>query len=196
MSHGGSSTETEIKLRVRDATEGRRLLRSAGFHVVSRRVFESNVLYDTPSGTLRSQKTLLRIRKSGSHAILTYKSPPVGGKYKSREEIETKVNDPEALREILTRLGYQGLFRYEKYRTVYQGGDHSGVATLDETPVGAFLELEGEPAWIDATAECLGFSESDYIKRSYYFLYVEYCKLRGEAPSHMIFDSESAPWPR
>jgi len=196
MSHGGANTETEIKLRVRDAAEGRRLLRSAGFHVVSRRVFESNVLYDTPSDTLRNQKTLLRIRKSGSHAILTYKSPPMGGEYKSREEIATKVNDPEALREILMRLGYQELFRYEKYRTVYQGGDRSGVATLDETPIGAFLELEGEPAWIDATAECLGFSESEYIKRSYYFLYVEYCKLRGEAPSHMIFDSESAPWPR
>ena len=176
MPHGGSNTETEIKLRVRDAAEGRRLLRSAGFHVVSRRVFESNVLYDTPSGTLRSQKTLLRIRKSGSHAILTYKSPPVGGKYKSREEIETEIHEPEALRGILMRLGYQGLFRYEKYRTVYQGGDRSGIA--------------------DATAERLGFLESDYIKRSYYFLYVEYCKLRGETPSHMVFDSKSAPLPR
>jgi hypothetical protein len=46
MTH--SPTETEIKLAVPDARTARKLLRSAGFTLARRRVFESNVVFDTP----------------------------------------------------------------------------------------------------------------------------------------------------
>ena len=59
------------------------------------------------------------------------------------------------------------MFRYEKYRTEFRQPRRAGVAMLDETPVGVYLELEGTPHWIDRTARRLGFQESDYITASY-----------------------------
>ena len=49
------------------------------------------------------------------------------------------------------------------------------MATLDETPIGVFVELEGPPDWIDRTARRLGFSPADYIKASYARLYQQWC---------------------
>jgi adenylate cyclase class 2 len=43
---------------------------------------------------------------------------------------------------------------------------------LDETPIGNFLEIEGDPAGIDAAAARLGFARSDYITDSYHRLFL------------------------
>jgi hypothetical protein len=58
---------------------------------------------------------------------------------------------------------------------------------LDETPIGNFLELEGSPRWIDRTARLLGFSSSDYINRSYGYLYLAFCRERRIRPKDMLF---------
>ena len=73
---------------------------------------------------------------------------------------------------MLSRLDFIPTFRYEKFRTEYHRAGETGVATLDETPIGVYLELEGAPAWIDRSARRLGFAESDYSTASYYGLYV------------------------
>ena len=39
--------------------------------------------------------------------------------------------------------------------------------TLDETPMGNFMELEGPGGWIDRTAKTLGFTAADYVTLSY-----------------------------
>ena len=54
--------EIEIKLRLTGLAEGRRRLREAGFRVVRRRVFEQNVILDTPGHALRRRGLLLRLR--------------------------------------------------------------------------------------------------------------------------------------
>ena len=60
-----------------------------------------------------------------------------------------------------------------------------GVVTLDETPIGWFLELEGSPDWIDKTARQLGFSEEDYVILSYAALYLTYCnEQRDHSNTH------------
>ena len=166
---------------------GRRKLRAAGFHVTKRRVFEGNALFDTTRGSLRRSGQLLRVREVGRSGILTYKGPESEGKYKDREELEVDVSDPPRLAEILQRLGLSTGFRYEKYRTEYQRSHESGVATLDETPIGVYLELEGSRRWIDRSARLLDFSETDYITSSYYGLYADWCRDRGIQPTHMTF---------
>ncbi|MGO4880152.1 MAG: class IV adenylate cyclase [Bryobacteraceae bacterium] len=177
----------EIKLALRDAAQGRRLLRAAGFRVSKPRVFEANTLFDTSRGALRRKGLLLRVREAGRRGLLTYKGNAVAGKYKDREELQVDVSDPRRLSEILSRLDYISTFRYEKYRTEYQRPHESGEATLDETPIGVYLELEGPPGWIDRTSKRLGFAESDYNTASYYELYVDYCRKHGVKPSHMTF---------
>ena len=163
------------------------MLEGAGFRVSKPRIFEANTLFDTPQGSLWRSGRLLRLRRAGPQGILTYKGASVPGKHKDREELETPVSDVNTMSEILARLDFTPGFRYEKYRTEYQRAGEAGLATLDETPIGVYLELEGTPAWIDAQARRLGIAESAYITSSYYGLYVDYCRRRGLEPTHMTF---------
>ncbi|MFN9943119.1 MAG: CYTH domain-containing protein, partial [bacterium] len=62
---------------------------------------------------------------------------------KSREERETAVEAPDQVRAILKNLGYRPVFRYQKYR---ESWEYKGQEIeVDETPIGAFLEIEGDP---------------------------------------------------
>ena len=180
-------TETEIKLAVTGVPAARRLLRTAGFRVARRRVFESNVVFDTPGLALRRASKLLRLRQAGRLATVTYKGAPAVGRHKSREELELAVADARTMAAVFERLGYRPVFRYEKYRTEYRLAKGSGMATLDETPVGVYLELEGSPAWIDRLAKKMGFGEPDYITASYARLYLDWCRIRGMQPGNMVF---------
>jgi adenylate cyclase class 2 len=183
-----SPTETEIKLAVPDVRTARKLLHAAGLAVSRRRVFESNVMFDTPRLTLRRTSTLLRLRQAGGLITVTYKGKPAAvAKYKSREELELEVADASRMGAIFERLGYHPAFTYEKYRTEYRLERGAGMATLDETPIGIFLELEGAPAWIDRIARRMGFAEQDYITASYARLYLDWCRKKRVRPANMVF---------
>jgi len=189
MARTGLLRETEIKLPLDNADQGRRLLRRAGFRVLRRRVHEQNVVFDTPDQALRSRGELLRLRNSGGRAILTFKGRATIRKHKSRVELETVVADSEMMRAILLSLGLKPHFWYEKYRTEYGMAGSPGLATLDETPMGVFLELEGDPAWIDQAAESMGFTQKSYITYSYGSLYASFRERHGGNPSRMAFQS-------
>jgi adenylate cyclase, class 2 len=179
--------ETEIKVAVKDAGSARRLLREAGFVVSRPRVFEANTVFDRPEMSLRASSRLLRIREAGRVATLTYKGAPETGRHKSREEWEVQIDNAAAMMTVLERLGYQRVFRYEKYRTEFHQTRRAGIAMLDETPVGVYLELEGTPHWIDRTASRLGFQERDYITASYGRVYLDWCAAKGCKPGDMTF---------
>jgi len=179
--------ETEIKIRISNVEAARKQLDALGYSVRAPRVFESNVIFDTAGGTLRARGELLRIRRAGDETLVTYKGPSQGGPHKRREEIETTAADAGAIEEIFARLGFEPSFRYEKYRTEYSRHASPGVVTVDETPIGDYLEIEGPAQWIDATASELGYSPADYITKSYGTLYLEYCRAHRMEPSHMVF---------
>jgi adenylate cyclase class 2 len=179
--------EIEIKLPSGGVEESRGKLRAAGFRVAKKRVFEENTLYDTATTELRRSSCLLRLRQIGKSYKLTYKGVPEPGKHKSREEIETDVDDGPAFANILSRLGYLPVFRYEKFRTEFQRRGSKGTATLDETPIGTYLELEGDPEWIDRMARTLGYEEKDYITASYARLFFEWRQRTGATLDNMLF---------
>ena len=180
--------EIEIKLALpENLTEIRRKLREEGFGVSKKRVHEMNVVFDTPQDVLRQTGKLLRLRHVGKSSTLTFKGPPKPGKHKSREELETDLPDGPGFERILSRIGYNPTFRYEKFRTELERIGEKGVVTLDETPIGNFLEIEGAPRWIDRTAKTLGFSPRQYITKSYGSLYLDYCNARGVQPADMLF---------
>jgi adenylate cyclase class 2 len=93
--------------------------------------------------------------------------------------------------QILGRLGYFPTFEYQKYRTEFRQPSRKGLALLDETPIGNFLELEGSPAWIDRVATRLGFTPEDYVLESYVALYFADCARRGAKPGNMVFGAGS-----
>ena len=181
------SVEVEIKLRVADAGAARSRIESAGFSVDKPRILERNVIFDTADQSLRRRGELLRVRDMEGRGLVTFKGPSQPGRHKTREELESGVSNPHNLELVLSRIGFGPVFRYEKYRTEYRRGTEPGVITLDETPIGAFLELEGPSNWIDAVANELGFSESDYVVSSYGDLYLEHCSQHGSTPGDMVF---------
>jgi len=191
------ATETEIKLRLPpDVRQTRVSLRKLGFRVSKPRVYEMNVLFDTPEFSLRKQGKLIRLRDVADHTILTYKGPPQPSKHKKREELESGIVNSEPFEKILSRLGLSPVFRYEKFRSEYEQEGGGGVVTLDETPIGHFLEIEGGPAWINRTAKALGYSAREYITKSYGTLYIEDCAAHGIPPTDMLFRRQAKPRPR
>ena len=187
-------TETEIKLLWQgSAEEARALIERHGYSLSSPRTHEADQLFDLASGALRRSDQILRLRKTssaeeGQRAMVTYKGCASREIYKSREEIEFDVSDPDAFTLVLERLGYHPGFRYEKYRTMFKAYGEPGLITIDETPIGVYLELEGPQAWIDSTAARLGFPAERFLTVSYARLYREHLEHHPGAPPDMTFD--------
>jgi adenylate cyclase, class 2 len=186
-------TETEIKLLWQgSAEEARALIERHGYALLSPRTLESDQLFDLRSSALRQSDQILRLRRTssaeeGQHAVVTYKGCASREIYKSREEIEFDVSDPDAFTLVLERLGYHPGFRYEKYRTKFKAYGEPGLIAIDETPIGVYLELEGPRAWIDSTAAHLGFPAERFSTASYAGLYREHLKGHPDAPPNMTF---------
>lgn len=178
--------EVEVKLAVPSLEDIREKLRSVGWQP-GERLFERNSLYDTPEEGLRRGGRLLRVRQTGGRGVLTVKMPAVGGgPHKVREEHNLD-GPPESLEAIVKALGFEPSWRYEKYRTRYAKAGEPGVIELDETPIGIYLELEGPPQWIDATASALGFDAAGYITDSYGDLFVAWQGQQAAPPRDMVF---------
>ncbi|MBM3787355.1 MAG: class IV adenylate cyclase [Acidobacteria bacterium] len=191
MTTGTLHREVEVKVAIQEAATLLNRLRDAGFTQVRPRHFEQNTMLDLPGGTLRGKGELIRLRQADGQTIFTFKGPAAVSRHKEREELEVSVGDHAVMLAILERLGYLPTFRYEKYRTEFARAGEPGVVMLDETPIGAFVEFEGPPDWIDETARSLGYSENDYTNLSYARLYLRYCERSGIAPAHMLFGSDA-----
>ena len=183
--------EIEIKLAYNGTPEAARaMLEQHGYTLTEPRTLEADQLFDR-ARELRDSDQLLRLRQTkgrgGDRAMVTYKGPGAKGIHKSREEIEFDVSDPEAFTLVLERLGYYPSFRYEKYRTKFASAGEPGFITIDETPIGIYLELEGAPEWIDQTAARLGYPPAKYLICSYASLYKEYRLAHQGAPENMTF---------
>jgi adenylate cyclase class 2 len=179
--------ETEIKLAVTGAAKGRALLRQQGFGTRTPRVFERNLVLDDKRGSLRKRGMLLRVREAGKTVTCTFKGPEIPGRLKRREETEFEVSELGTCLAVFEALGYREAFRYEKYRTEFSRNGERGIATLDETPIGVYVELEGTARWIDRSAKALGFSRDAYVTASYGQLYFAWCKASGVKPTGMTF---------
>ena len=186
-------TEVEIKLRVEEGGNPVAAVTGLGARLLYPRELEDNQLYDFPDFALKTRGAMLRVRIQERGSILTYKEGArVENGAKVREELEVSLGpagaEPgETTTAILLKLGMRPLFRYQKYRTVY---DRAGlIITLDETPIGVYFELEGPKPLIDDAAFRLGYKASDYIVKSYLALHQEYLKARGLPLKDMLFDA-------
>jgi adenylate cyclase class 2 len=187
------AAEIELKFPVADARAFHAAAGALGFTLVTERTFESNTLYDTADRQLRARRQILRLRQYGGRCTLTHKRQADGAsdtRYKTRIETESGVDDGEALAEVFAQLGYVPAFRYEKYRTEWAmpAGSGEGKLVLDETPIGVWAELEGEPAWIDAMLERLGVAPEQCITESYGKLFELWKQTTGSPAEHLTFE--------
>lgn len=181
--------ENEVKIRVADCENFEQRLPRLGFAQITGRTFERNTLYDTPERSLRNSHQILRLRQYGSKWTVTHKEAlkdeSDGDRHKRRIETETAVEDGPAMAKIFEGLGLRPVFIYEKWRTEW--ADREGHCVVDETPLGAYAEIEGPADWIDATARRLHVSESEFIKLSYGRIFEAWRERSGSRAVHFTF---------
>jgi adenylate cyclase class 2 len=187
--------EIEVKLRFDDLAAFAR----AGIvlEIETERHFEDNWLLDSPDQYLSERASILRVRSAAGRGSITYKeqagADAPASQFKKRIEIETAIDDPESAVAIFERLGYGKWFRYQKYRTVYRATLPDGSrlhVMFDETPLGAFIELEGEEENIAQAVNLLGVTPSEYVLESYLAIQAEHCLRQGKPLGDMVFDKK------
>src|SRR5215467_16402037 len=184
--------EIEVKLRF----DGLDAFARAGIalEIETARHFEDNWLLDSPDSHLGERAAILRVRSAAGRGAITYKEKADGlapaSRFKKRVEIETAIEDPESAVAVFERLGYRKWFRYQKYRTVYRATlpDESKLHVMfDETPLGAYVELEGEEEIIARAVELLDVTPEEYVLESYLAIQAESCRRQGRQLEDMIF---------
>ena len=183
------AAETELKFPVANIAEFQAKVTHLELSLRTPRSFESNTLYDTPARDLRTKRQLLRLRQYNRHCLLTHKRVRPGDedtRYKTRIETETRVEDEAAMAEVFTQLGFAPVFRYEKFRTEWDAAE-GGHLVLDETPIGTWAELEGDPQWIDAMLDRLGIDPAACITDSYGMLFLQWKEQTGSPAENLSF---------
>ncbi|MFB6301037.1 MAG: class IV adenylate cyclase [Halobacteriales archaeon] len=144
-------------------------------------VIQRDIYYDAPHRSFADTDEALRLRRErtvGEADIrLTYKGPLIESDSKTRQELETGVDDGDTAAAILEALGFDPAAEVEKHRDRYMIDGY--VITLDDvTDLGTFLEIESaDPVSedrIDAVREGaidlleeLGLDPSNQIRTSY-----------------------------
>lgn len=176
------STERELKFRVEDLSELRGRLIELEAERISKSRFEDNWILDR-GDELRTLGCVLRLRLDGQGALITFKGPArFESGVKVRMEHETRIEDAEAMRSLLEQLGYRAVTRYQKRREEWRIGGI--VVALDHTPMGDFVEFEGEGA--EKLSQRCGFDNEEAELRTYIELYREYRREHPEAPEEMM----------
>lgn len=164
--------ETEVKLRIPSTEALRPLLAALGFEEVDSMQEEESTLWDR-GGELQSKGSALRLRRYAGKFLLTWKGPKQPDpELKIRPEIETTLDNFEAMEGILSALGYSPVMTMAKRRATFLRD--ALQACLDETPFGCYLELEGDPQAIRLAMEHLCLNASHIERRSYPTLFREH----------------------
>jgi adenylate cyclase class 2 len=181
-----SMLEREVKLQFASPGEAREAIVRSGATPVRGRRLQEDCLLDSADEFLRRRRSVLRVRMEPGKSFLTFKGPVQPSIMKLREELETMVADGDTLLRVLGELGFRVWFRYQKYREDF--GHEDALITLDETPIGTFVEIEGTEEAITQVARTLGRQPSDYIIDSYRGLFVKHCEEHGLPDTDMVFD--------
>ncbi|MCC5828553.1 MAG: class IV adenylate cyclase [Phycisphaeraceae bacterium] len=190
-----SSREIEAKMALPDSIRHRlpaAILDLGGIHAASLR--EHNTFLDRPGTDLRKRDQGLRIRREhnthGEHqrTVVTFKGPRSESELKSRQEIEFRVDDPDATLAVFLALGFETMLRFEKAREVYRLGDCEVV--IDRLPhLGWFVEIEGpDEQTILNLRNRLGLGEQPLIRSSYIAMLSEHLEDHGQGERDLRLD--------
>jgi adenylate cyclase class 2 len=110
---------------------------------------EADHYYNAPDRDFARTDEALRLRRSGSANVVTYKGPRQAGPAKTRTEIEVALeNGAQAAEDfcrLLTHLGYRAVAVVSKKRLIYhfdRGGFALQACLDDVNRLGHFVEVE------------------------------------------------------
>jgi predicted adenylyl cyclase CyaB len=187
MIPGGADAAQRLAGRLGD------LIRAGGGDAqqIGPRHFEDNILLDYPGTPIRRQGCGLRLRLTPLADTFTWKGAAKPDPLlKIREEIEVRVEEGKKLLTILERIGLRTIFRYQKFRQVF---DLRGGLTvvIDETPMGWFTELEGPPEEIDRVSRELELPPEHHVRASYAGFFVMEMERQGrKGETEVVFSHQ------
>lgn len=171
--------ENEIKFRVKDVAGMRGLLRSLGVSL-GRPRRQVDYSFDTPAKDLAGQNMLIRLRRDGAKALLTFKGPVLSGRFKRCFEYNAEVADLGRAKRLLRQSGLVPCFLKEKLRQ--EGKFGRALICLDTLPfLGTFIEIEGSDAVIGSVIASLRLNPGSAIKDTYNGLFRKFLR-RHSAP--------------
>lgn len=157
--------EVELKSVVDDLDRCRGAIEAAG----GRLVFEGRLedrRYDTADRRLSLVDIVLRLRTyrtaTSVRAALDWKGPTMlHDGYKVRDELSTGITDPDILARMLELLGYQVAREIDRDIVQYRLDD--AVVRFESYPrMDVLVEVEGEPAAIEAAIRVLGLPRDGF----------------------------------
>jgi len=188
--------EIEAKIKVDDIEHLRSRLIDVGAEYLAA-VMQTDTYFDRPDGWLRDHDRGLRIRRTefidgpvepDLRPELTCKGPrDPGGVYKTRREIQIRLDQADAFEGILSIAGMARCMTIQKRRSSYLLGPCR--IELDELPMlGFFVEIEapGEGE-ITSAIELLGL-QNDTISETYVYLALSHCKEQGIEGKDISFE--------
>ena len=189
--------ELEAKLKVASLSPVRRALRAAGAEHIET-VLQTDLYFDTPGAELRRSDCALRIRRcrhlrgkgkgESGGACVTFKgSRAPHRRIKVRREVQTHVEDGDALAEVFGACGLKPVMKVQKRRASYRLGRCR--IELDELPlIGCFVEVEGPSERAIAAARRKLSLEGRPILRPYVELLAEHCRKNRLPCREIVFD--------
>ena len=196
--------EIESKFKVADFSAVRKALHKEGAEYRGT-VLQTDRYFDTSDHRLLAGDCGLRIRSvrylsSTAHhkdlrPLLTYKGPAVNNSQtKIRREIQTRLDDFDAMAEILSICGMEIVITVQKKRSSYKLGDC--LIELDELPlIGRFVEIEASSeVRIQRTREKLALT-NEPISMHYIDLLSAECDRISSKCCNITFDNCSVNCP-
>ena len=157
--------EVELKSVGHDIDRCRAVVERAGGTLVFAGRLEDR-RWDSPERELAGRDHVLRVRvyrgDGQVRAGLDWKGPTRrDGVYKLREELSTSVTDPDALAEILTRLGYEVSIAID--REIVQYDLDGAMIRFERYPrMDDLVEVEGAPDQIERAIAVLGLQRDGF----------------------------------
>ena len=177
--------EVELKAVVDDVAARRKTVEQAG----AKLSFEGKISdrrYDFASGELSSRDEVVRLRTYISNTApaktyLDWKGPTeFRDVYKVREEIATPVEELGSLQTILEKLGLEVVAEIDREIAQYQLG--GATIRFEIYPrMDALVEVEGEPAAIEAAIEAIGIPRGTFSNRRLADFVIDFERRTGVA---------------
>ena len=116
------------------------------------------------------------------------------GDYFKRIEIESVIVNEKDIIDMMPYFGFPKKISWEKRRHsfLFNNQESEIIFYLDETPMGWYLEIEGEELKIEEVIKKLGLEKEKRITKAYLGLWEEYKKEKGILSKDMMFEKQTS----
>lgn len=182
--------EIEAKVKVENLESVAQKLAQAGA-CFKHELLEKDSYFIDADRTVVGHGCGLRLRRQKINetekVLLTYKGPKKKTKFKTRQEIEFEISEPDKAEMLLAALGCYKKLTFEKKRSLWRLD--KCMICLDELPLlGRFVEVEGpDEDAVEDVLKRIGLSDHENINKGYAKLMMTRLEETGSKKTEISF---------